>query len=199
MHILSIEKPSFEIVSLQEIKNYLHIDHDFDDELLWALIATTREAMEAIVQKSIVKQTWSYIVRVGVLRSLCCDGLHHPCISSNMIGIPLPKPPVLKIVSVSVNDSKLGEEKYTLEKQQSRFCVFMERNDIFLKKDDADVAVVFEAGMAETSANIPYTLKLANLMMVANAYNERYSYKSDKFVTDAIRQLLNPFLTLRVS
>jgi hypothetical protein len=194
-----MEKPSFEIVSLKEAKNYLHIDHDFDDELIQTIITSTREAMESIVQKSIVKQTWSYVIRIDALSSLRCDGLHHPCVSSNMVGIPLPKPPILKIVSVSVNDHKIDEEKYVLEKQLSRFCVFIPREDILGKDAATDVSIVFEAGMADSPANIPYTLKLANLMMVSNAYNERYSYKSDGFMTQAIRQLLNPFLTLRVS
>jgi hypothetical protein len=199
MHVFPIEKPSFEIVTLKEAKNHLHVDHDFDDDLIQTLITATREAMESITQKSIVKQTWSYIIRVNALHSICHDSPHYPCIFTNMVSIPLPKPPVLKIMRVSVDDSNLNEGKYVLEKQESRFCVFIARQDVFWKSNDSNISVVFEAGMVDSRNNIPYSLKLANLLMIANAYNERYSYKSDGFMTEAIRQLLNPFLTLRVS
>ena len=45
MKLILIEQPTDEIISLEETKNYLRIDHDFDDDLLKMLIKSTRAAM----------------------------------------------------------------------------------------------------------------------------------------------------------
>ncbi len=57
MNLELIAQPNSEIITLQEVKDYLNIDHDFEDNLLELLIKSTREAIETIVQKSIIKQT----------------------------------------------------------------------------------------------------------------------------------------------
>jgi hypothetical protein len=39
---------------------------------------------------------------------------------------------------------------------------------------------------------------LANFMLVANAYQERFSYNSNGIISKGVQQLLDPFLNLRI-
>ncbi|MDR1982794.1 MAG: head-tail connector protein [Holosporaceae bacterium] len=199
MELNLIEKPSSEIITLEEAKNYLRIDHDFDDNLILSFIRSTREAMESIIQKSIMKQTWEYKLHDS---SICDFDFHesdYPSIFSGTMRITLPKPPIIKIISVAVDEAEINPGKYSLEKVSNKFYLCVNSEKFFsVSRRKISVNVVYEAGIADCVENIPYQLKLANLMLVANAFQERYSYKQNSVISQGVKQLLGPFLNLRV-
>jgi uncharacterized phiE125 gp8 family phage protein len=189
MNLYLLKPPEKEMILLEEGKNYLRIDHDFDDDCLTSLIRSTREALETVIQKSVLRQTWKYIINGNFFLlekyvSFC----------GNIIKIPLPKPPLIKIVDVTLDGKKIDNEKYGFEKVDSTLRLNMSMNS---KKHRA-LEVVYEAGIVEDVQNIPYQLKLANLMLLANAYEERYSHKNDDIFSKGVRRLLSPFLNLRL-
>ncbi|MDR0632225.1 MAG: head-tail connector protein [Holosporaceae bacterium] len=198
MHLNLIKKPSEEIISLAETKNYLRVDHDFDDNLISGLIKSTREAIESIIQKSILKQVWEY----GLDNYSICDfdfkEGDYPSIFCGTMTIPLPKPPIIKIVSVEVDDREIDSQKYSLERRRGKFCLCINDGSIFKSRRKISISVRYEAGIADSVENIPYQLKLANLMLVANAFQERFSYEQNNVISQGVRQLLNPFLNLRI-
>jgi uncharacterized phiE125 gp8 family phage protein len=53
-----IEPPISEPISLQEVKNYLRIEHNEDDMLIQSLITTSRHHIEQLTRRSIAIQTW---------------------------------------------------------------------------------------------------------------------------------------------
>ncbi|MDR3151219.1 MAG: hypothetical protein LBT67_00005, partial [Holosporaceae bacterium] len=98
------------------------------------------------------------------------------------------------IVDVTLDGKKIDDRKYGFEKADSMLRLNM---SVGYKKPRA-LEVVYEAGIVEDVQNIPYQLKLANLMLLANAYQERYSHKNDDIFSRGVRQLLSPFLNLRL-
>ena len=60
------------------------------------------------------------------------------------------------------------------------------------------IIIKYKAGISDQAENIPYQLKLANLMLVANAYQERYSYSQNNVISQSVKELLMPFLNLRI-
>jgi hypothetical protein len=97
----------------------------------------------------------------------------------------------------------MDPQKYKVEKRHSQFCLLLS-SDIIKRRRcsayaDTKIVIVFDAGISEDPKNVPYQLKLANLMLLSNAYNERYSYKAETVVNPGVRQLLSPFLNLRLS
>ncbi|MDR0677210.1 MAG: head-tail connector protein [Holosporaceae bacterium] len=197
MNLSLIKKPSCEIITLEETKTYLRIDHDFDDNLILNFIVSTREAMESIIQRSIMKQTWEYELNNSSLCNLSFGDSDLPSILGDMIRITLPKPPVMRIISVKVDDKSVDTYKYSLEKINNKFYLYLKAKNI-LNIRKFSVVITYEAGISENVINIPYQLKLSNLMLVANAYNERFSNKHGSIISEGVKQLLGPFLTFKI-
>ncbi|MDR0753604.1 MAG: head-tail connector protein [Holosporaceae bacterium] len=198
MQLNILEKPSEEMITLAETKNYLRIDHDFDDNLISAIIKSTREAMEATIQKSILKQIWEYKLDNTSICDFDFQEGDYPSIYCNNVRIPLPKPPIMEIISVNSDNRELNSDRYSLEKTNDKFCLFVDRRHLFRKKKKISIAVKYSAGIADSAENIPYQLKLANLMLVANAFQERFVYPQNSIVSQGVKQLLHPFLNLRI-
>lgn len=175
MNLTLIEASKKNIVSLEEAKNYLRVDHEFDDGLINVLIKATQEALETIIQKSLVKTTWKYEI------DTFGESLEGNCIM-------LPKIPVIKILEVSVGGKKVENCEYKLEKSKLYF-----KNSV----NKFPIVITYEAGIANTVEEVPYQLKLANLMLISTAYNERYAYDQNCTVSKGVKQLLLPFLDLR--
>jgi hypothetical protein len=198
MQLILIEKPTSEIISLEETKNYIRIDHDFDDTLILGLIKTTREAIESIIQKSIMKQVWEYTLNSNSICNFDFGESDYPSIFCDIIRIPLPKPPVTKVFKVEINDHEIEKDSYTLDAVNNKFCLCFSSKKLLNRKNKISIKIKYEAGIAENVENIPYQLKLANLMLVANAYQERFSYKQNGIISQGVKQLLGPFLNLRI-
>lgn len=199
MQLNLIEAPASEIITLEETKKYLRIDHDFDDNLIVMLIKSTREAIEAVIQKSIMKQAWEYnIQNQHVSNFYFNEGGDYPNVFDDVLKISLPKPPVRKIISVEIGDKEIDPEKCSLDTVNNRFCLCIHDKRLLARKRKISVSIKYEAGISDRAENIPYQLKLANLMLVANAFQERYSYSQNNVVSQGVKQLLSPFLEWRL-
>ena len=198
MKLVLIEQPTDEIISLKETKNYLRIEHDFDDELLKMLIKSTRTAMEAIIQKSIMAQTWEYTIDHRSVSNSRCEKRDIAHVSCGVVTIPLPKSPVVEVLSVKMRGETMETTNYSLEKIGNKCCVILNCKSMASKKVNYPIIIKYKAGISDQAENIPYQLKLANLMLVANAYQERYSYSQNNVISQSVKELLMPFLNLRI-
>ena len=192
MKLELIQQPDIEIVSLQEAKEYLGISHDFEDDMLKFLIKSTREAIESVMQKSVIHQTWQYTLSRNEFANLNSDG--RPCIFGSVIKIPMPRPPLLDVIGVKIDDKIIDRRRIKVEKVLNTFYVYI----LNVKNFDAseNVTITYTAGLASLPTAVPYQIKLANLMLIANAYQNRYHSTSS--IPQGIRELLNPFLNLRI-
>jgi hypothetical protein len=192
MKLELIQQPDVEIVSLQEAKEYLGISHDFEDDMLKFLIKSTREAIESVMQKSVIHQTWQYTLSRNEFANLNSDG--RPCIFGSVIKIPMPRPPLLDVIGVKIDDKIIDRRRIKVEKVLNTFYVYI----LNVKNFDAseNVTITYTAGLASLPTAVPYQIKLANLMLIANAYQNRYHSTSS--IPQGIRELLNPFLNLRI-
>lgn len=198
MKLALIEQPTDEIITLKETKNYLRIDHDFDDDLLNMLIKSTRTAMEAIIQKSIMSQTWEYTIDHNSVSNSRYERRDIANVSCGIVTIPLPKSPVVNILSVKMGNETVESAAYCLEKFTNKYCLILNCKNLPSKKVKYPIVIRYKSGISTTVENVPYQLKLANLMLVANAYQERYSYSQNNVISQSVKELLMPFLNLRI-
>lgn len=192
MELTLLEKSEQELVSLDEVKNYIRIDQSCDDNLINTFISATREAMESILQKSIIKQKWLCKIDVNDINHIDIND-DSSCISSEKVRIPLPRPPVITIEKVTIN-YKNGRNKVLEnfeELADKQFYLLINREEI--RSSVKSIEIVYCAGVVEEAKNVPYQLKLANLMLVANAYQNRFRYDSAEFMPKSIDKLLSPF------
>jgi uncharacterized phiE125 gp8 family phage protein len=197
MQLNLIEKSSGEIVTLEETKNYLCIDHDFDDHLISILIKSTREVMEAIIQKSILKQVWEYKAEKQPVSNFYFNPKYYSDIFKNTLKISLPKIPVRKILAMKINEEEIDLEKCSWNIIGDKFCLSI-TNNFIIKKSNFSFSIRYETGISDNAENVPYQLKLANLMLVANAFHERHSFQTPHLISQGIKQLLSPFIELRM-
>ncbi|MDR1333898.1 MAG: head-tail connector protein, partial [Holosporaceae bacterium] len=165
MQLNLIEESSGEIITLEETKNYLCINHDFDDSLISILIKSTREALEAIIQKSILKQVWEYKMENQPVSNFYFNSNDYPNIFKNTLKISLPKPPIRKILAVKINEEEIDLNKCSLNTIGDRFCLCIV-NNFLAKKSKISFSIRYETGISDDVGNIPYQLKLANLMLM---------------------------------
>jgi len=191
-------RPTEEIVTLNEVKSYLKIDDDYENDILELLIKSTREAIEAIIQKSVISQVWRYEVNMNNLNDCYHKKIGSPDLNGGYIKISLPKPPIIKILSLTSNGKEISEENYSLERENTKFCLCFFFEKVIRKKSMFPIVITYEAGIADSAKNVPYQLKLANLMLIANAYQERYSYDHTTIISKDVKQLLGPFLNLHI-
>ncbi|MDR1551673.1 MAG: head-tail connector protein [Holosporaceae bacterium] len=198
MQLNLIEKSSEEIITLEEAKNYLRVSHDFDDHLINGLIKSARGIIESFIQKSILKQVWEY-------RLKDCSKGHGPLkwdgfqrIIGGIATILLPNPPILKIVSVGTRDHEIDPSSYSFEQRGSQYFLCINDTSFFRNREANSITIRYEAGIADSVDSIPYQLKLASLMLIANAFQERFSCGQGDVIPPGIRQLLSPFLTIRI-
>lgn len=192
MRLNLLEKPKEELISLSEAKGYLHVSHNCDDDLIKFLIKSNREAIETIVQQSIVKQTWKYTVKHDEFSNVVSDD--GPYVFGSLISIPLPRPPVLEVKEVIIDGETIDKKKVKLQKDNNVY--FVRISNIKNFENCHKVTVVYSTGLAETSEEVPEQIRLANLMLVANAYQDRYTTPLG-IIPSIIHKLLSPFLNLR--
>jgi len=58
MSLILITPPEAEPLSLADAKHFLRVEHDYDDELIAALIAGARGHVEAATRRALMSQTW---------------------------------------------------------------------------------------------------------------------------------------------
>lgn len=192
MELSLLEKNEQELVSLDEVKNYIRIDQSCDDNLINTFISATREAMESILQKSIIKQKWLCKIDAKDINYIDISD-DSSCISSKKVRIPLPRPPVITIEKVTIN-YKNGRSKILKDFEEmadKQFYLLIDREEV--RSSVKNIEIVYYAGIVENAENVPYQLKLANLMLVANAYQNRFRYDSSEFMPKNIEKLLAPF------
>ena len=201
MQLTILTEPTEEMITPAEVKKYLCLDHDDDDTLISQLITTTRNALESMVQKTILPTTLQYEIMGKSIRHVLSPGNYlYPHTDGASIIVPLPKPPVIELERVELfrNGSFIREmesKNCKLERENSQFFVkiYGFRNRLSYYR----FRIIYRAGMG-SSENIPHALKLANLLLTAHAYRNRFRYDSADFMPTSVRQLLTPFLTWRL-
>ena len=159
-----IKKPINMPLNLEEVKTYLKIDHDIEDDLLMDFTKCVVEKFESYTEMLLMKQVCS------VTYSNICGSL-----------VILPVKTTNKIISVSIDKEPIIDAGFKL----------LERNKLDLGHIiHCDILnIVFEAGVAEFGNQISSHLKILLLQHIAHLYENRVPsadflmHKYDSFKT----------------
>jgi uncharacterized phiE125 gp8 family phage protein len=148
-----IEQATENIVSTDEVKNHLRILHNDEDEYISEIVAMSTEIIEKDIGKSILKKKYKYIVQPSIF-------VHSFCVTK------VPISPLIMINSISKNlPSQQNEEihDFKIEKRG-------EDDYIKFKSSLYPVEIIFEAGIAKHSQEVPSDLKYAVLQVAKSVY-----------------------------
>lgn len=163
--------PIQEPLTLEEVKTYLRISSDQEEEYLSSLITSARAYVENATGRALLKQKWVMQIKPPYPRV-------SPLIKCERenLEIDLPYPPLLEVESVKTG---MQEVPFTVEENKALLSPSLWNKEI---------SVTYWAGYGETPASLPPDLKMAVLMATGFFYDHQ---KVDL-------PLLSPFKVFRV-
>lgn len=200
MAVILIDPPS-SVVSMEEAKKHLHVDHDDDDELIQGFIDAATAWLDT-------PAGWLGRALGVQTLELIASGF---CTLPDSNSISLPYLPVLEIVSVTYIDiqgakQQISADAYELEIGGLR-PVFGSDWPAVRSQSDA-VRIRYKSGYAKPDPansgtwvnDIPRPIKIAILMLVAQWYAVREPINIGNIVNDlpfTVEALLQPFRVYR--
>jgi uncharacterized phiE125 gp8 family phage protein len=175
------------LISLQEIKTHLRLDHALEDEYLQNLIHSATEWVEHEIGRALLCQTWVKIHQPSEKASgeLSFD-------QQAIILIDLEYPPLIEIVSI--NTLLAGGAKKPLKRYVLNTNHLMPR--LSLGYNHHAIAITYRCGYGDRPTAVPATLRQAVLTVVTQFYENRSQAADLK--TPLLQSLLNPFRVMRI-
>ncbi|MEI8294998.1 MAG: head-tail connector protein [Alphaproteobacteria bacterium] len=170
------------LISLQEIKTHLRLDHALEDEYLQNLIQGATEWVEHEIGRALLYQTW-----VNVHQPNECTFEQQATIS-----IDLEYPPLVEIVSIEAllaDGAKKPIRRYVLNTNN-----LMPR--LSLGYQHHPIAITYRCGYGERPITVPPTLRQAVLTVATKFYEDRS--QNTELKTPLLQSLLNPFRVMRI-
>jgi uncharacterized phiE125 gp8 family phage protein len=183
MPAMLLVPPASEPLSLAEAKNFLRVEHDADDALIAALIASARAQVEAATRRVLITQEWRIALDRWPAR---------PIVS--------PVNPLRALLGARVLDangesSALALETFTLDTVSVPGRIGFERaNAVAPGRALAGIELDVSAGHGE-AASVPEPLRQAIRLQVARAYEHRDRAIPDALPGEAAR-LIAPYRVL---
>lgn len=177
MHITTIKAPAVEPISIEEMKDYLQIEHNAEDGLLHQLIRSARSYVETFTSRALIFQT----------RRLEIWGHQAP-----RRFYLIPCAPFRELEGeVTVNGKNFGD--YKIVKGAGRAILHLERR----LDDTQTLALNFTCGYSGDARDVPYLLRQGVLMKAAALYRERSGHAPTALAE--LSDLLSGFTPLRLA
>lgn len=170
-----LEKNKKNIISLNELKDYLRIDYEDEDNLLEMLINSACEDVENIVGKSILPQKWKQDVDILLDN---CDSVflfEFPIMHNAKVKIPLVHKPVINIISVWTTKNILDKEYYNVRTDLMTPALYINPMALIGTAQDKKISlgITYETGMYPDISSVPDKIKLSVLMLAADKFYQR--------------------------
>ncbi len=150
MTLKLLASPRTPLLSLEEVKVYLRIQHRQEDALLSSLITLATQWIEDATGKTLLQKTWSY--------------------THQNTWLILPKPPILDILEVRTKRRVLQPREYEIYDYRGSKCV-----EIPFVWERRTLTVTYQAGFGTSPDEIPLALHQAVPTTVAHLYENRFS------------------------
>ncbi len=171
-----LEKNDNDIINVNDLKKYLRINYDEEDELIQTLINTAYEEVENIIGKNLLPKKWKDDVEISLDK---CDQdflFEFPITINSKIHIPLTNKPVINVKSVWTNNTELDKENYDVIMSNTPVLCIKSRSLIGCAKNNKILlGITYETGMYKESKDIPSKIKLGIMMIAANKFYQRDS------------------------
>lgn len=167
MSVVVITPPEFALVSLEEAKVHLRVDHDDDNDYIEGLVETATNMIDGPA---------GWLGRALITQTLEWRGDEFPSCHD----IRLPYPPIAAIVSVKYDDDDGAEQTissgdYRLVGQPSipRLALAYGSTWPSTRWQNEAVRIRYTAGYGATVDSVPAPIRQAVLLMVSELYENR--------------------------
>ena len=159
MSVTLVKPNQLDLLSLDDVKRHLRIEHPHEDEYIKTLIYSATDLVEKYIGRSLLIKTW------------CLTW--HTKGRKGVEEIPLPNPPLVDIEKVDVvskDHVRLPVRRYGLDTSGQipiLSCLVRE----------AIVEVFYQSGYSETPRHVPAAIRQAALLAVGDLYENRINCK----------------------
>jgi uncharacterized phiE125 gp8 family phage protein len=152
---IALDGPAVEPVSLAEMKTFLRVDGDAEDDLVAALIAAARLTLEGATRLAFIRQTWRLTLSAWPARRV----------------VVLPPSPILEIEAVRVGRAgtavALAPELYRLDGAGDPARLLVDLDAPAPAVTGEAIEIDLAAGFGAVPAAVPAPLRLALRRLVA--------------------------------
>jgi uncharacterized phiE125 gp8 family phage protein len=149
MRLKLVERSDTPILSLEEVKAYLKIDHKHQDAILKRLIKLATDWVEEATGKTFLKKVFE---------------VTHP---NNVI--VLPQPPILEVIEVRNKKGILDPKQYCIEDHRGTKKVILD-----FEWNRKPITVRYTAGFGEDPEDVPSAIKHAIFTTIEHIYENRF-------------------------
>ncbi len=186
MYPILIDGPAVEPITLTEMKTYLRVDDDHEDELIAGLIKAARLVVEAASRRVLVEQRWrvvldrwpeggavmlplSPLIAVDGIKVFAADGAATDVAPDAVEADAMSDPPRIVVSPAPEPGRPRG-----------------------------GIAIELRAGFGGAAEETPATLRLAIRILVARWFENRGDVTGDQTLPPEARALIAPFLRMRI-
>ena len=176
MKRILLEGPAVEPVLLAEAKAHLRLESDDEDDLVGALLAAARVAVESDIRRVLIEQTWRAFV------DLWPDGLTLPIV------------PALGVEAVRAIDADgvatlLAAEDYAFDAADGTVRL------IHAQAGAVEYEIDFTAGYGTSGVDVPQPLRLAIRLLSTHWYEHRSAVSDESAEATPLgyRELIAPY------
>jgi uncharacterized phiE125 gp8 family phage protein len=186
MYPILIDGPAVEPVTLTEMKTYLRVDDDQEDELVAGLIKAARLMVEAASRRILVEQRWRVVL------DRWPEGG----------AVMLPLSPLMGLESIRV----VGQDGTATEVSPAAVEADPMSDPPRIVVSPAPdpgrprggIAIELRAGFGATPDTVPATLRLAVKILVARWFENRGDVTGEQTLPPEALALIAPFLRVRI-
>jgi len=174
-----------QLITLQELKDFLAVSGTADDNLLTSFILASRKTIESYIDKSLLDQTWT----LSLNRFPFGDD------------IPLVRGPLQSVTSVTYyNTSDVSavqaSSTYYVDTAESNGAIVLNSGSSWAStslRPRNGVEIVFVSGYGDTLDEVPEPLRVANMLIIEQMYEG-----CPEPISDAAHALLSPYIELDI-
>ncbi|SCX96997.1 head-tail connector protein [Microvirga guangxiensis] len=181
-----VDGPAVEPITLPEMKAYLRIDHEAEDDLIAGLIKAARLVVETASRRALIEQRWRVVmdrwpdggkVRLPVAPLLAVDGIKVLDADGTATDVPaasIDADAVSDPPGIAVDDApQPGKARHGIE-------------------------IELRAGFGSTPDAVPSTLRLAIKILVAHWFENRGDVAGEQILPPQAMALVAPFQRARL-
>lgn len=209
--------PSVEPLTLAEVKAYLRVDYTDEDTLIAMLIASATEALDGWssgkLGRALITQEWRMhldgfpsdpYTRKSLIATDRARAEGIVAWPGYELGIDIPLPPLQSVGSVKYLDADgveqtLAASTYTTEIRGQTFGrIRLNEGQTWpsYRAETGCVRIDFTAGYGDAATDVPAPIKLAMLMQIGHAYDNRGDADA-AIVMSASNHMLAPYRLVR--
>lgn len=184
MPVILLSPPASEPLSLAEAKQFLRVEHADDDDLIEALTAAARGAVEQAARRVLIAQTWRIVLDRWPASGRIASPVN-----------PLQSITAARVLAADGAEGEIDLAAFSLDAASAPAAIAFSRAQIAEPgRALAGIEIDVLAGYGE-AADVPPPLRQAVRLLLAGSYEHRDAMPGDA-LPDAVAALVAPFRVL---